>query len=174
MNITLAEGAGVRMPRCRILAAAAGLAVVLWAVPGAAQNVDLGKSVFQTKAQCPSCHGWAGHGVHEDPRAPMGTNLRQTLMDADALFVTIQCGLPGTSMPAFDRFAYRDDRCYGMTAEEIGDLKPPPGRPDLIRREILALVDYLMAKVVGRGEPTEEECVEFFGPNNNRCPQLAR
>lgn len=173
MNIAIRGRLGPRQAGQTILFAM-GMALAFWTVPAAAQNVALGKSVFQTKAQCPECHGWAGHGVHEDPRAPNGANLRETVMDAEALYVAIQCGLPGTSMPAFDRFAYRDDRCFGMTAEEIGDLKPPPGAVDLIRREILALVDYLTAAVVGRGEPTMEECTEFFGPDNNRCAGFAR
>ncbi|MDA1132633.1 MAG: c-type cytochrome [Proteobacteria bacterium] len=155
------------------LAISTCVVVALWAAPAAAQNIDLGKSVYQTKVQCPLCHGWAGHGVHEDPRAPNGANLRETAMDAEALYVAVQCGLPGTSMPFFDRLAYTDDRCYGMTADAIGDMKPPPGQPVLIKREIDALVAYLMAKVVGRGEPSEEECVEFFGADNNRCTDFA-
>ena len=165
--------AGYVWRKLALLTAVAGVALSLGMAPAAAQNIALGKSVFQKKIQCPLCHGWAGHGVNEDPRSPKGANLRETVMDAEALYVAVQCGLPGTSMPAFDRFAYRDDRCYGMTADQIGDMKPPPGEVNLISRELNALVDYLMAKVVGRGEPTEEECVEFFGPNNNRCKDFA-
>ena len=149
------------------------LAWFMGVVPVSAQNLDLGKSVYKTKVNCSQCHGWAGNGHKEDPRAPTGADLRETVMDAEALYTAVQCGIPGTPMPAFDNFAYKDDRCYGMTAKEMGDMKPPAGSPKLIKREMNALVAYLLASVVGRGDPTEEECVDFFGLDNNRCVNFA-
>ncbi len=151
--------------------AALVLALTLVASPrtAAAQNIELGKHVFQTKIGCPLCHGWAANGFPEDPRAPGGANLRETAMDRDTLMTVFKCGLPGTSMPFFDQYSYTDDRCYGMTAAQMGDAMPPAGSPNLIKREVEALADYLLAKVVGRGEPTFEECVEFFGTPVARC-----
>ena len=56
---------------------------------------------------------------------------------------TIQCGRPGTSMPHFDRFAYTDKRCYGMTAADLGDQMPDRSQVTLQRDEIDALADYV-------------------------------
>ena len=137
--------------------------------PAAAQNLVLGKQTYQAKVNCPECHGWAGHGDPEDPRAPRGANLRDSKLNKEALITIIQCGRPGASMPYFDVRAYEDDRCYGMTKAQIGDQMPPPGTPNLIAREIEAVADYLLAKVIGRGPITREECAEYFGGEVNRC-----
>jgi len=42
--------------------------------------------------------------------------------DRAALIMTIKCGLPGTGMPPFDKFAYSDGRCYGL---KQADLRQP-------------------------------------------------
>ncbi|MSO71746.1 MAG: hypothetical protein EXQ88_07050 [Alphaproteobacteria bacterium] len=169
----LASGAEAR-ERLRVLRclSSAMLGVALaGGLAGAAeaQNVVLGKQIFQGKINCPECHGWAANGVQEDPRAPRGADLRQTAMDRDTIAKTIQCGLPGTAMPFFDVRAYVDDRCYGMTAAQIGADRPPPGTPNLIQREIDAVADYVIAKVVGRGAITREECIEYFTTDVGRC-----
>lgn len=141
------------------------------------QNIALGKQIYKEKVNCPECHGWAANGIQEDPRAPRGANLRETAMDRDTIAKTIQCGLPGMSMPFFDVRAYVDSRCYGMTAAQIGGDRPPPGTPNLIQREIDAVADYVIAKIAGRGPITREECVEYFEADVSRCqdfPPAAR
>ena len=160
----------------RGLASLAGVILLAagFAAPVSAQNLKLGKQVFQIKINCPLCHGWAANGVQEDPREPRGANLRETVMDKEAIMNAVKCGLPETSMPYFDRRAYVDDRCYGMTAAEMGDVKQPPGNPNLIGREIEAVADYVLAKIVGRGEITFEECVEFFEAEVSRCNDFPR
>ncbi len=160
----------------RVLASAAAVVLVAAtiAAPASGQNLKLGKQVYQKKINCPECHGWAGNGVQEDPRAARGASLRETILDKEALMTAVQCGLPDTSMPYFDSRAYSDDRCYGMDAAAIGDAKPPPGTPNLIRREIEAVADYVLATLVGRGEITFEECVEFFEAEVSRCNDFPR
>src|SRR5205085_4298592 len=64
--------------------------------------------IFRQKANCQACHGWAGDGRKMDEQMPDGANLRQTRLDRAALIMTIKCGLPGTGMPPFDRFAYSE------------------------------------------------------------------
>jgi len=162
-----------RRKRASLLAVALG-ALPWFAAAAWAQNIDLGKQVYQTKVGCPECHGWAGDGAQEDPRAPRGANLRATMLDRAALIMVIKCGIPGASMPYFDGRAYTDDRCYGMTEAQIGNSKPPPGTPVLIQREIEAVADYLLAKVVGKGDPNYEQCLEFFGSPVERCRSLPR
>lgn len=137
---------------------------VLGGVPAAsAQNVQLGMSVYKTKVDCGRCHGWPGNGVPDDPRSRAGSNLRATQLTREQLIEVIKCGRPGTLMPHFDARAYEDDRCYGVTRADLGDQTPPASPTSLIQREIVAVVDYLEARVIGRGAVTREECVEFFG-----------
>ena len=116
------------MSRCRThtsVVAFAGLIAVGVATSAAAQDVADGERIWKTKAGCPQCHGWAGDGFpsgfHSEGNAP---SLRETQLTRDQIRETIQCGRPGTPMPHFDRFAYTDKRCYGMTAADLGDLEP--------------------------------------------------
>ena len=82
--------------------------------------------LFLSKGGCQSCHGWAGDGRKTDNQMPDGANLRETLLDRDIIVMTIKCGRPGRHMPAYDRLAYSDGRCYGM---KQADLKNnPPAR----------------------------------------------
>ena len=161
------------------LALTAGLALVL-ALPAAAQtpagaDVGLGKRLYQEKASCGHCHGWAGNGAG-DPLSPgKAANLRETKLDHDQLVEIIRCGVVGgTAMPHFDKFAWTEgEACFGMTAIEVGDKKPPAPTVELSKREIEAIVAYLEAKVVGRGPPTVTDCEEFFGASAPLCQQMA-
>jgi mono/diheme cytochrome c family protein len=153
------------------------LALVLaGAAPAAAQDdYAHGRRLFLDKAQCAYCHGWAGDGAGEPQSNGGAANLRVSKLDRKALIELISCGLPGTPMPHFDADAYTDDRCYGMTEAELGSKTPglPPGST-LQRREIEVLADYLLAKVIGRGPVTREECHEVFGEKARSCEQIAR
>ena len=80
-----------------------------------------------------------GHGSFHSPgKAP---SLREMKLTRDQIRVTIQCGRPGTPMPHFDRFAYPDKRCYGITAADPGSAVPTYGTPLLQPYEIDALAD---------------------------------
>jgi hypothetical protein len=65
-------------------------------------------------------------------------------------------------MPHFDRFAYTDKRCYGMTAEEMGDNIPERAQVTLQTYEIDAVADYVATKIKGAGPVTRRECEDFF------------
>ena len=159
------------------LALAAALALVL-ALPAAAQtsgDITLGKRLYQAKATCGHCHGWAGNGAG-DPLSPgKAANLRETKLDHNQLVEIIRCGVPGgTAMPHFDKFAWTEgEDCFGMTGAEVGDKKPPAPTAELSKREIEAIVAYLEAKVVGKGPPTVADCEEFFGAGSPLCKQMA-
>jgi hypothetical protein len=60
-----------------------------------------------------------------------------------------------------------------MTAEEVGDKKPPTPTAWLQKREIEAIVAYLEAKVVGKGPPTVADCEDYFGQGSARCREMA-
>jgi len=138
-----------------------------------AQNLRLGKATWEEgRANCIRCHGWSGDGLGEDERAPQGANLRLSLLDRGTFETFIKCGIPGTEMPHYDRLAYTDDRCYGVTAQQIGNDKPFKAERSLAQREIDALLDYLFEDVVGKGMPvTKEACEKYYGEGSTRCRQ---
>jgi len=152
--------------------AGAGLFLIALAGVGplAAQDFSYGRRLYQDKAQCSFCHGWAGDGAGEPQSNGGAANLRASKLARDQLIEVIMCGVPGTPMPHFDELAYTDKRCYDMDEAELGPRTPtlPPGST-LQRREVEALADYLLAKIVGRGPVTREECEEMFGQSARSC-----
>jgi cytochrome c553 len=155
---------------CSLVAAAA----VTFGLSGAAaaQDANFGKSVWLTQANCAECHGWFGNGEQEDPRAPKGASLRKTNLNAQQLAEVILCGRPGTEMPHFDLRAYTDARCFGMTAAQIGNQKPPPASMGLTQRHADGLAAFILAVFAGKGGPTRAECADLLGATNPRCATL--
>jgi mono/diheme cytochrome c family protein len=146
--------------------------VCLATFPASPQQVDLGFRTYKQKVECGRCHGWSGEGVQDDPRAPRGADLRTSTLDRAGLIEVIKCGRPGTEMPHFDERAFTDKRCYDSTAAELGNKVPPFSGIGLIGREIEAVADYLLAKVVGKGKPTRAECEEYFGAGAAACKDV--
>lgn len=135
--------------------------------------IDLGFRVWKEKVTCGQCHGWSGNGTPDDPRSPIGMSLRQTQLTPEQMYEVIKCGRPGTQMPAFDQRAYDDDRCYGVTAADLGNATPPKRGVYLIPREINALVAYIFTNQVGRpNEHTDAECRAYFGETATICDNL--
>jgi mono/diheme cytochrome c family protein len=99
------------------------------------------------KAGCLQCHGSTGEGG-AGGEFPAGPSLRKTRLDRAALIEAVSCGLPDTQMPAWLDGAYTQRSCYGFPpgpAPDGTDLSPV-----LSANEVEALVDYLLAKIVGR------------------------
>jgi mono/diheme cytochrome c family protein len=149
------------------------LFVLLPACPLASQPADgtaYGRRLYHDKAQCSFCHGWAGDGAGEPQANGAGANLRQSHLDREQLVEVIMCGRPGTPMPHYDELAYTDRRCYGVTEAELsGQVAAPPPSGPLQKREAEAIADYLLSRVVGRGEVTRAECEEMFGAGARSC-----
>ena len=107
---------------------------------------------------------------------PDGSNLRETRLDRVRLITTIKCGRPNTQMPAFDKFAYSDGRCYNMKQADLA--KYPTRMPDppatLQPREIEYIADFLMARVVGKGALDHDKCVELWGNEADVCKELSK
>jgi len=141
-----------------------------------ASDVAEGMRLFQQKANCQACHGWAGDGHKTDSQMPDGANLRETKLNRAGLALIIKCGKLNSQMPAFDKFAYSDGRCYGKTQ---ADLKSYPTRmPDppatLQQREIDLVIDFLITKVVGKGPMDRAKCIEFWGSETDVCKQFQK
>jgi hypothetical protein len=127
--------------------------------------VDRGKRLWSGRAGCTNCHGWAGNGDAREPFPP-GADLRVTALHIDALAEVIACGRPATGMPHYDKAAYTDTRCYGVTEADLGSDKPPGGA-SLRASEILAIATYIAARIKDRGEITKDECIEYFGQESD-------
>jgi Cytochrome C oxidase, cbb3-type, subunit III len=154
--------------------------VVLLSAPAArgqepsAENVAEGMRLYRTKADCQACHGWAGDGRKMDTQMPDGANLRAMRLPRAAVIAAIKCGRPGRGMPAFDRLAYSDGRCNDLKLADLKrqglDLHDPAST--LQAREIEAIADFLMAKVVNKGPMDRAKCVEFWGSDLDACSEF--
>jgi len=152
-----------------------------FALPATAQAPDpadiaAGMRLFRQKGNCQACHGWAGDGRKMDSQMPDGANLRASVLDRETLIMIVKCGRPGTGMPAFDKFAYSDGRCYGLRQ---ADLKTPklamPDPPATLQgREIEALADFMLAQIVGKGPMDHGKCVDYWGSENEVCNELPK
>ena len=153
-----------------------GLALALVARAQAPDAGDLaeGMRLYLQKGNCQACHGWAGDGRKTDSQMPDGANLRESKLEREGLTLTIKCGRPGRSMPAFDKFAYSDGRCYDMKQADLKSrglaLPDPPAT--LQTREIGLVVDFLLAKVIGKGAMDRARCVEYWGSEVDVCREL--
>jgi len=167
------------------LVAGIALAAAAFVVPGlqgqdqsqlSASDIADGMRLYQQKADCQACHGWAGDGHKTDSQMPTGANLRETKLNRAGLITVIKCGRLNSQMPAFDKFAYSDGRCYG---KKQADLKEYPTRmPDppstLQQREIDLIADFLMAKIVGKGPMDHDKCVQFWGSETEACKEFKK
>jgi mono/diheme cytochrome c family protein len=146
--------------------------------PQAPDPVDLaeGMRLYQQKGDCRACHGWAADGVKSDNQMPDGPNLREKKFTRQLLVLTIKCGRPNTQMPAFDKFAYSDGRCFMMTAADLAKnaTRMPDPATTLQPREIELIADFLMTKVVGQGPMDYAKCVEFWGREVAVCTDLKK
>ena len=136
-----------------------------------ARAIEFGKEIFKVKANCQFCHKWDASG--DTGYGGIALSLRKTQLTLEQFTEVVRCGRPLTGMPYHDRLAYTDKRCFGMTRQELGKDLPPMGE-FLSAREIDAVVRYLFAKDVGRGQSTYEECVEFWGSETRQCEPMKK
>ncbi len=150
------------------LGASAGMAQEAGTTAG---DPDRGRVVYRSVGYCVNCHGWAGDGKSgTNLQAPVGPNLRETGLDTAGLIETIGCGRPGTPMPYHDRAAYRDGRCFGMALTDFEPGSAPVRGKTFSDRDVINVVAFLEADVIGRGEPTYADCAAFYdNPSAAAC-----
>ena len=136
-----------------------------------AEDVAEGMRLYRQKGDCQACHGWAADGRKMDSQMPDGANLRTTRLDRDTLITAIKCGRPGKGMPAFDRLAYSDGRCYDMKQADLKRLGSAVARPagDAAAARDRVLADFLFAKVIGKG-PMDRPRASGLGIGRRRVP----
>jgi hypothetical protein len=142
--------------------------------PGA-EDIAAGMRIYLQKADCQACHGWAADGRKMDSQMPDGANLRETKLNRNGLVMAVKCGVPGKSMPAFDRLAYSDGRCNGRTQADLKKLGSLPDPSATLQpREIEMVVDFLLAKVVGKGPMNRAQCIEYLGTDAASCAEFPK
>ncbi len=132
--------------------------------------------LFRQKGGCQLCHGWAADGRKMDNQMPDGANLRETTLDRQNLILTIKCGRPGRGMPAFDKFAYSDGRCYGLKKADLQTRNLPMEDPPatLAPNEVELLADFLTAKVIGKGPMDHAKSIEYWGSEVEACSEFPK
>lgn len=135
-----------------------------------------GMRIYRSKGDCQTCHGWAADGQKMDTQMPDGANLRTSRLGRAGIIMAIKCGRPGKGMPAFDRFAYSDGRCYNMKMADLkkDNLEMPDPPATLQAREIEAVTDFLFAKVIGKGPMDHAKCVEYWGSDVEACSEFKK
>jgi mono/diheme cytochrome c family protein len=132
----------------KLLGSAVGLSLMIAAAASTSRAQDAARLAAGedawNKAGCFQCHGTSGEGG-DGGEFPAGPSLRATRLDRATLAETISCGRPGTPMPAWLDGAYAQSPCYGMLQRPADVVLTPVLSAD----EIAALVDYLMARIVG-------------------------
>lgn len=162
---------------------AAGLGLLLGATPISThaqaqapapdpEDIAEGMTIFRTKADCQTCHGWAADGRKMDTQMPDAPNLRTSRLGRAGIIYAIKCGRPGRGMPAFDRMAYKDAaRCNNTTAADLqkNNLSLVDPAATLQPREVEMLADFLFAKVIGKGAMDHAKCEEYWGGPQEVC-----
>ena len=158
------------------LLVAAAAVIVLSAQAPDPDDVAEGMRLYRTKGDCQTCHGWAADGRKMDTQMPDGANLRTTRLNRELLLMTIKCGRPGKGMPAYDRLAYSDGRCYNMKKSDLEakNLDLPDAPATLQVREMERILDFLQVKVIGKGPMTRAACIEYWGKEQDVCKDLSQ
>ena len=165
---------GGRMRLSLCVAAVIGGALMAGAALAGGTRGEDGQQVYK-QANCVGCHKWSGVGGGGYGGSAL--SLRQTQLTVEQIVEIVTCGRPGTGMPHFTKDPYGASRCYGLTAEDVKDMKPPTANVVLRPEEIEDVAHYVVDDIKGRGEPTLADCTAFFGDASRACdlyrPQTA-
>ena len=132
------------------------------------KNVGYGLATAK-RANCMGCHKWHGDGGPGYGGAAI--SLRKTELDREQLIKLVKCGRPGTNMPYFDRKAYKNDECYGLTFADFEDdenNRPLQAKKFLNDRQVNAVVDFIIDDLQGKAV-TKAYCEKFFGGPTKEC-----
>lgn len=140
----------------------------------AGADIERGHTIFKRTANCISCHGWNGNGMGKNPRSEgKAALLRDTQLDTQGLMDIIRCGVPGTPMPYHDSQAYKDPEvCFGQTMADFEAGHEPRKGKTFREKDLINLVAYLKAHVIGAGETTLQQCEAFFEVGAKNCDNL--
>ena len=130
------------------------------------EDVKEGMTIYRTKADCQTCHGWAADGRKMDTQMPDAPNLRLSRLGRAGIIYAIKCGRPGRGMPAFDRMAYKDaTRCNNTSEADLqkNNLALVDPAATLQPREIEMVADFRFDRVIGKGPLDHAKCLAYWG-----------
>ena len=154
----------IRLSLC--VAAVVGGALIAGAASAGGTRGEDGQHVYE-QANCGGCHKWSAGGGGGYGGSAL--SLRQTQLSVDQIVEIVTCGRPGTGMPHFTSDPYGAGHCYGLTAEDVKDMKPPAANLVLRPQEIEDVAHYVVEDIKGKGEPTLADCTAFFGDESHAC-----
>jgi mono/diheme cytochrome c family protein len=114
-----------------------------------ATRLATGKHIWNDAA-CYNCHGANGAGGHSADFPP-GPNLRTSGLDPKTMLQIVECGVPGTKMPAWLKGAYTETACYGKPLGTPSDVQVSGAFSE---DELKALVDYVQTNFMKQAMPT--------------------
>lgn len=136
----------------------------------AGADIERGKDVYAKVGVCVSCHGWDGDGKGKNPRSEgAAALLRESQLDTQGFIDIISCGIPGTPMPYHDNQAYKDERCYGMTADMFEPGQEPHKGKSIKKEDIINLVAYIQTTIQGKPPATYDDCAAYFGASAEKA-----
>jgi hypothetical protein len=142
-----------------------------WGAPPANEDAA-GARIFRA-ANCVACHKWSGTGG--GGYGGSAANLRKTALTDELIVTTIRCGHPGGGMPYFQQDAYKTNSCYGLKGEDLSTSTAPPAAEHFLdAAEIQTVSHFVVNHYKGKGDPTHEECVGFFGHETRLCDDLPK
>jgi hypothetical protein len=79
-------------------------------------------------------------------------------------------------MPAFDKFAYSDGRCFGLKQADLKarDLQMTDPPATLASNEIELLADSMLVKIIGQGAMDRAKCIDFWGSDVEACSEFPK
>ena len=99
---------------------------------------------------------------------PAGPSLRRSRLEPEALREPIACGRPATKMPFNLEGAYTKTPCYGLPVGAVPETVSSGA--DLSEAQLDALVEFISARIKGKGSITKRECGAYYGdPGDARC-----
>ncbi len=132
--------------------------------------VASGVELFRA-ANCVACHKWSGIGGGGYGGA--AANLRKTSLDQADIESLLHCGDPGGGMPYFKAGAYDQGACNGIRKSDLDTATmPKPAAHFLNDAEIHVVAGYVVSHFKGKGDPTAQECIGFFGHSTHACDGL--
>jgi hypothetical protein len=72
-------------------------------------------------------------------------------------------------MPYHARGAYGTTKCYDSLRADMGSTMPSESAAFLRPMEVEAVAVYVVQRLEGKGEPTLDECMAFFGSTSRAC-----
>ena len=128
------------------------------------KKIQKGLIVYK-KANCMGCHSWHGKG---GGGYGAGVSLRTKSYSIDELINIINCGIPGTGMPYFNKNSYVTKKCYGTLMEDDVENKPKNSKKFINTVQTQNLAVFIYHELQNK-ELDKKYCHKFFNKDSKVC-----